>query len=73
MSEDADEANEVDDWLISDLRKIIIYITISALDKKVSTSDTGTDFLKNCVAKFAIEKVKEFMEIQLMHNNELSL
>lgn len=31
------------------------------------------DFLKKCVEKFGAEKVKEFMEIQLMHHNELSL
>ena len=51
----------------------MIYITISALDKNMASSDIGRDFLKSCVAKFGIEKVKEFMEIQLMHNNELSL
>ena len=45
------------------MRKIVIYVTISALDKKIPTSEIGRSFLKNCVGKFGIEKVKEFMEI----------
>lgn len=72
--EDAgEEAEEEDDWLISDLRKIILYITLSTLDRQLPSSGVTREFLKKSVKKFGLEKVKEFMEIQLMHHNELSL
>lgn len=58
---------------MSDLRKIVLYITLSVLDRKVESSDVSRQFLKRCLAKFGHERVKEFMEIQLMHHNELSL
>lgn len=43
------------------------------LDKKVSSSQNARNFLKKVVHKFSLERVKEFMEIQLMHHSELSL
>lgn len=55
------------------MRKIILYTTLSTLDKIMSSSGVAREFLKKCVHKFGLEKVKEFMEIQLMHHNELSL
>ena len=67
--EDQDE----DDWMVTDLRKIVLYMTLSVLDKKLASSQASRDFLKKCVNKFSAAKVKEFMEIQLMHHNELSL
>ena len=48
-------------------------MTLSVLDRKLASSQASKDFLKKCVNKFGSEKVKEFMEIQLMHHNELSL
>lgn len=59
--------------MVTDLRKIVLYMTLSVLDKKLASSEASRDFLKKCVNKFGAEKVKEFMEIQLMHHNELSL
>ena len=59
--------------MVSDLRKIVLYLTLSVLDRKLQSSQNSRDFLRKCVGKFSSEKVKEFMEIQLMHHNELSL
>ena len=59
--------------MVSDLRKIVLYMTLSVLDRKLQSSQSSRDFLRKCVSKFGSEKVKEFMEIQLMHHNELSL
>ena len=71
---EAEEVNpEDDEWLVSDLRKIVLYLTLSILDKKVASSQVARDMIKKCIGKFGSEKVKEFMEIQLMHHNELSL
>jgi len=58
---------------VSDLRKIVLYITLSVLDRQLPSSEVSRQFLKKCLNKFGHEKVKEFMEIQLMHHNELSL
>ena len=59
--------------MVSDLRKIVLYITLSIVNRQVSSCQNSRDFLQKCVQKFGLEKVKEFMEIQLMHHNELSL
>ena len=71
--ESSAEGDEDDEWLVSDLRKIVFYLTVSVLDKKVSSSQNARNFLKKVVKKFSLERVKEFMEIQLMHHSELSL
>ena len=62
-----------DDWMVTDLRKIIFYLTISILDKQLKIAENSRTLVRNCVVKFGSAKVKEFMEIQLMHQNELSL
>lgn len=67
------EPEDEDDWLVSDLRKIVFYLTVSVLDHKVSSSQNARTFLKKIVDRFGLERVKEFMEIQLMHHSELSL
>ena len=67
------EAEDDEEWLVSDLRKIVLYLTLAVLDRKLASSHAPRDFMRKCVSKFGIETVKEFMEIQLMHNNELSL
>ena len=72
-TDDAQSEEETEDWLISDLRKIIINVTFSTLDKHDPSSENVRTFLRKCVSKFGVDKVKEFMEIQLMHHNELSL
>ena len=51
----------------------MLYFTLSVLDKKLASSQVSRLFLRKCVTKFGLESVKEFMEIQLMHHNELSL
>ena len=53
--------------MVTDLRKIIFYLTMSVLDKSLPTAEYARSLVRNCVAKFGTEKVKEFMEIQLMH------
>ena len=58
---------------MSDLRKIVFYLTVSVLDREVQSSLHARGFLKKVVGKFGLERVKEFMEIQLMHHSELSL
>ena len=58
---------------MTDLRKIVLYITLAVLDRQSESSQIARDFLKRCLNKFGKEKIKEFMEIQLMHHNELSL
>ena len=65
--------DEEDEWMVTDLRKIVLFITLSVLDKTLDCRSVSRDFLRKCVGKFSSEKVKEFMEIQLMHHNELSL
>ena len=69
----AENNTEDDEWLVTDLRKIVLYITLSVLDKKITICQVSRTFLKRCSQKFGVEKVKEFMEIQLLHHNELSL
>ena len=53
FSEDAEE------WQISDLRKIVTFLALSAL----SDSEVSIAFMEKCMDKFGQEKVKEFMEI----------
>ena len=48
-------------------------MTISTLNTKIATSENARHFMRKCVQKFGVEKVKEFMELQLLHHNELSL
>ena len=67
------EAGDDEEWLVSDLRKIVLYLTLAVLDRKLASSQASRDFMRKCVSKFGKDSVKEFMEIQLMHNNELSL
>ena len=67
------EAGDDEEWLVTDLRKIVLYLTLAVLDRKLASSQAPRDFMRKCVSKFGKESVKEFMEIQLMHNNELSL
>ena len=62
-AEDEASNEDEDEWLISDLRKIVPYMTISTLDRKQASSSFARDFMRKCVAKFGVEKVKEFMEI----------
>lgn len=59
--------------MVTDLRKIVLFLTLSVLDKTLESCSASRDFMRKCVGKFSSEKVKEFMEIQLMHHNELSL
>lgn len=51
-----------DKWSIEDLRKISIYLAknIKAIEVK--------DFIQQCGEQFGVKKVREFMEIQLMHS-----
>ena len=53
--------------MISDLRKIIFYVTMSVLDNQIPVAEQSRSLVKSCVAKFGKEPVKEFMEIQLMY------
>ena len=59
----AEDGAEDDEWLITDLRKIIFYLTVATLDKKVDSSQNSRAFLRKCVNKFGTDKVKEFMEL----------
>ena len=59
--------------MVTDLRKIIFYLTISVLEKQLKITENSRVLVRNCVVKFGSTKVKEFIEIQLMHQNELSL
>ena len=73
-TDDIGAAETADDvWLVTDLRKIVLYITLSVLDKKIAQCQVSRLFIKRCSHKFGVEKLKEFMEIQLLHHNELSL
>ena len=56
------------------MRKIVLFLTYSVLERgNENQNDVSRLFLKKAVAKCGLEKVKEFFEIQLMHQNELSL
>ena len=71
---ESSQAAKVDgEWLISDLRKIIFYVTSSVLDNSMSLTENSRNLVRNCVAKYGTEPVKEFMEIQCMYQKELSL
>ena len=71
---ESSQAAKVDgEWLISDLRKIIFYVTSSVLDTSMSITEISRNLVRNCVAKYGTEPVKEFMEIQCMYQKELSL
>ena len=61
------------EWLISDLRKVIFYVTSSVLDTQMTITENSRNLVRNCVAKYGTEPVKEFMEIQLLYQKELSL
>ena len=71
----ADEDQEgFEEWAITDLRKIVLFLTYSVLEKGNNNSnDISRLFIGKSVAKYGVEKVKEFFEIQLMHHNQLSL
>jgi len=58
-----DEDEEAEDWVVSDLRKIILYLTLAVLDKKLPSSESSRSFIWKCTSKFGLDKVKEFMEI----------
>jgi len=73
FAEETEEGEEEDEWLVSDLRKIVFYMTVSVLDQKLASSQSARKFLKKVVQKFGLDRVKEFMEIQLMHHSEMSL
>ena len=64
---ESSQAPQSDDWVVTDLRKIIFYLTISVLDTHLPVAEHSRVLVRNCVVHFGSEKVKEFMEIQLMH------
>ena len=54
--------NPDEKWVIEDFRKLALLLAKNLI------SDSVTDFFTQSVDKFGITKVREFMEIQLMHN-----
>ena len=48
-------------------------MTSSVLDTSMSITEISRNLVRNCVAKYGTEPVKEFMEIQCMYQKELSL
>jgi len=68
----SEESEEPNKWVLQDLRKIVLYLTQSILDRvSPSESEIAKQFIQVCVDKFGDAKVREFMEIQLMHHNEV--
>jgi len=61
------------DWRLSDLRKVALLICESVLNSKSTAKAVCSSFLTQTVEKDTKEKVLEFMEIQLMHSNDLFL
>lgn len=49
-------------WAIEDFRKLALLLSKNLI------SDTVTDFFAQSVENFGKTKVRDFMEIQLMHN-----
>lgn len=47
---------------MDDFRKISLQLAKNLFDDQV------TEFFEICVAKFGVQKVHDFMEIQLMHS-----
>jgi hypothetical protein len=62
---------ETQEWKLQDLRKVALLICESVLSKQFSQA--CKQFMKKCVERDSKEKVLEFMEIQLMHSNEVFL
>ena len=54
--------NPDEKWVIEDFRKLALLLAKNLI------SDSVTDFFTQSVDKFGITKVRDFMEIQLMHN-----
>ena len=63
--EEKDEGQE--DWMITDLRKIVLYLTCSVVNKTEESTQVSKLLLRKCVDKFGHDRIKEFFEIQLMH------
>ena len=62
-AESSQAAKADGEWLISDLRKVIFYVTSSVLDTQMTITENSRNLVRNCVAKYGTEPVKEFMEI----------
>jgi hypothetical protein len=55
-------SNTDEKWAIEDFRKLALLLSKNLI------SDSVTEFFTQSVNKFGVTKVKDFMEIQLMHN-----
>lgn len=62
MTHSLSAANSEEKWQIEDFRKIALLLA------KNTNEDCIRDFFSQCVEKFGAKKVREFMEIQLMHS-----
>ena len=63
-------ANE---WKLNDLRKIALLICETVLSHVTQARDVCKALIKKIVERDGSDKVMEFMEIQLMHSNDVFL
>lgn len=62
---------EDEEWEIQDLRKIAFPLAYAVLDSKSAGHQVCKDFVKKTIEKIGEGKIREFMEIQLIHQPSL--